>query len=377
MKFLLEFNEFTDDSFEMDFDLIDDIKDVLTDYLSDIVEESLPEIKEGFIKTYINESRFYAFKYSPNDEDTPGINCIFVSKQTYNLPLERLSFLVSRIDENLTCIKGYNVDIIITHKKLIQKIEAYYRFVDALENAVGEIESDEGKWSKWASALSIEIGDVKSKEVSIELWKFGHFPNSIEVKPSYPRLEINFYMPHIENNHEDIIWDVYFTIIQPTPEKQRGRYSYSSKPLDIKSEEYKKELKEFEDFEKKLEKSTNEVFMYHITDSVETITDEILDWLEVEVLPFFENDKTRKYDNLLKTLSNLDESGIQIELTSEPEIGHPFEVVVKWRNKESVMNLLYMERINKVRILDEFDKQLEECDLEELGENLFLIMSEM
>ena len=117
--------------------------------------------------------------------------------------------------------------------------------------------------------------------------------------------------------------------------------------------------------------------MYHITDSVETIMDEILAWLEVEVFPFFENDTTRKYDNLLKTLSNLDESGIQIELTSEPEIGHPFEVVVKWRNKESVLNLLYMYQTNKVRILDEFDKRLEECDLDELGENLFLIMSEM
>ena len=374
MKFLLEYSQYNDDinSFHLSEELIDEIKEVLTDYLSDIVEEELPEIKEGFIKPYINEGRIYAFKYAPDDEDTTGINCIFVSKQKYNLPLERLSFLVSNIDENLTCIKGYNVDIIITHKKLIQKIEAYYRFVDALENAVGIIESDEGKWSKWAGALSIQMDNVKSKEVSIQLWKFGHLPNSIEVKPSYPRLNINFYMPTIEYNDDDIIWDVYFTIIQqPTPEKQRGRFS------DTKSEEYKKDLKEFEDFAKKLEKSTNEVFMYHITNSVETITDEILTWLEGEVFPFFENDETKKYDNLLKTLNNLDESGIQIELTSEPEIGRFFEVVVKWRNKESIMNLIYIYQTNKVRILDEFDKQLEECDLEELGENLFLIMSEM
>ena len=374
MKFLLEYSQYNDDinSFHLSEELIDEIKEVLTDYLSDVVEEELPEIKEGFIKHYINEGRIYAFKYAPDDEDTTGINCIFVSKQKYNLPLERLSFLVSNIDENLTCIKGYNVDIIITHKKLIQKIEAYYRFVDALENAVGIIESDEGKWSKWAGALSIQMDNVKSKEVSIQLWKFGHLPNSIEVKPSYPRLNINFYMPTIEYNDDDIIWDVYFTIIQqPTPEKQRGRFS------DTKSEEYKKDLKEFEDFAKKLEKSTNEVFMYHITNSVETITDEILTWLEGEVFPFFENDETKKYDNLLKTLNNLDESGIQIELTSEPEIGRFFEVVVKWRNKESIMNLIYIYQTNKVRILDEFDKQLEECDLEELGENLFLIMSEM
>ena len=374
MKFLLEYSQYNDDinSFHLSEELIDEIKEVLTDYLSDVVEEELPEIKEGFIKPYINEGRIYAFKYAPDDEDTTGINCIFVSKQKYNLPLERLSFLVSNIDENLTCIKGYNVDIIITHKKLIQKIEAYYRFVDALENAVGIIESDEGKWSKWAGALSIQMDNVKSKEVSIQLWKFGHLPNSIEVKPSYPRLNINFYMPTIEYNDDDIIWDVYFTIIQqPTPEKQRGRFS------DTKSEEYKKDLKEFEDFAKKLEKSTNEVFMYHITNSVETITDEILTWLEGEVFPFFENDETKKYDNLLKTLNNLDESGIQIELTSEPEIGRFFEVVVKWRNKESIMNLIYIYQTNKVRILDEFDKQLEECDLEELGENLFLIMSEM
>jgi len=376
MRFLLEFDQFENDSFEMDFDLIDEIKETLTDYLSDVVEESLPEIKEGFIKPYINEGRIYTFKYAPDDEDTPGINCIFVSKQKYNLPLERLSFLVSKIDENLTCIKGYNADIIITHKKLIQKIEAYYRFVDALESAVGKIESDEGKWSKWAGALSIQIDDVKSKEVSIQLWKFGHLPNSIEVRPSYPRLNINFYMPTIEYNDEDIIWDVYFSII-PFPEKGVYKKRFSPKLPDTKSEEYKKELKEFEDFTKKLEKSTNEVFMYHITDSVDTIMDEILAWLEGEVFPFFENDKTRKYDNLLKTLNSLDESGIKIEFTSEPEIGSPFEVVVKWRNKESIMNLIYIYQINKVIILDEFDKRLEECDLEELGESLFLIMSEM
>ena len=91
----------------------------------------------------------------------------------------------------------------------------------------------------------------------------------------------------------------------------------------------------------------------------------------------FLSENQKKYYNLLKTLNNLDESGIQIELTSEPEIGRFFEVVVKWRNKESIMNLIYIYQTNKVRILDEFDKQLEECDLEELGENLFLIMSEM
>jgi len=377
MKFLLEYSQFNDDinSFHLSEELIDEIKEVLTDYLSDVVEESLPEIKEGFIKPYINEGRFYAFKYTQDDEDTPGINCIFVSKQRYNLPLERLSFLVSNIDENLTCIKGYNADIIITHKKLIQKIESYYRFVDALENVAGEIESGEGKWSKWSGAVFIEMPDVKSREVSIQLWRIESIPNSVKLKPSFPRLHINFYMPTIEIN-DDIIWDVYFSIIEPDDYKlQKSRFS--PELPDVRLEEYKKDLKEFENFVKKLEKSTNEVFMYHITDSVETIMNEILSWLEEEVFPFFENDRTRKYDNLLKNLNNLDESGIHIELTSEPEIGTPFEVIVKWKNKESIMNLLYIYQTNKVRILDEFDKQLEECDLEELGENLFLIMSEM
>ena len=134
-------------------------------------------------------------------------------------------------------------------------------------------------------------------------------------------------MPTIEYNDDDIIWDVYFTIIQqPTPEKQRGRFS------DTKSEEYKKDLKEFEDFAKKLEKSTNEVFMYHITNSVETITDEILTWLEGEVFPFFENDETKKYDNLLKTLNNLDESGIQ----SEPQINKVPQSIIDYINLKGI-----------------------------------------
>lgn len=72
MKFLLEFNQFMDDSFEMDFDLVEELKEVLTQYLEDIVEEKLPEIKEGFIKPYLSEKRFYAFKYAPDDEDARG-----------------------------------------------------------------------------------------------------------------------------------------------------------------------------------------------------------------------------------------------------------------------------------------------------------------
>ena len=48
-----------DDSFEMDFDLIEDLKEALTDYLEDIVEEKLPEIKEGFIKPFLCEKRFH------------------------------------------------------------------------------------------------------------------------------------------------------------------------------------------------------------------------------------------------------------------------------------------------------------------------------
>jgi len=59
MKFLLEFNEFSEyDSFELSQE-IKDLKEVLTDYLEDIVEEKLPEIKEGFIKPFLCEKRFH------------------------------------------------------------------------------------------------------------------------------------------------------------------------------------------------------------------------------------------------------------------------------------------------------------------------------
>jgi hypothetical protein len=41
------------------------------------------------------------------------------------------------------------------------------------------------------------------------------------------------------------------------------------------------------------------------------------------------------------------------------------------------MNLIYIYQTNSVLILDEFDKKIEECKLEELGETLFLIMIEI
>ena len=49
MKFLLEYNQFNNDddgSFHLSKELRDDIKEGLTDYLEDVVEERIPKIKE-------------------------------------------------------------------------------------------------------------------------------------------------------------------------------------------------------------------------------------------------------------------------------------------------------------------------------------------
>jgi len=184
----------------------------------------------------------------------------------------------------------------ITHKKLIQKIEAYFRFADALNMAVEESEYGEGKWSKWSNAVAIELQEVKSKEVAIQLWKIQDV--------SYPRLNINFYMPLIEDNSDDIIWDVYFTTIGSPDNNRFSRYRHTTPKIDIKSEEYKKQIEDYKTLIKKIEKSTNEVFIYNINDSEETINDEILSWLEKEIFPFFENDRTKKYDDLIQTLNN-------------------------------------------------------------------------
>lgn len=79
----------------------------------------------------------------------------------------------------------------------------------------------------------------------------------------------------------------------------------------------------------------------------------------------------------IQTLNNLDESGLEIEIIGQPGIGREFEVIVKWRDRELIMNLIYIYQTNSVLILDEFDKKIEECKLEELGETLFLIMIEI
>ena len=69
MKFLLEFNQFNDDSFFLSNDLVDEIKETLTDYLEYVVEERLPEINEGKISWHLGNGRIYAFDRDKNEEE--------------------------------------------------------------------------------------------------------------------------------------------------------------------------------------------------------------------------------------------------------------------------------------------------------------------
>jgi hypothetical protein len=88
MKFLLEYNQFNNDddgSFHLSKELRDDIKEVLTDYLEDVVEERIPKIKVGKISTNFQVNRLYAHETQDiNDIDT----AIFIDLQDYLIPLE-------------------------------------------------------------------------------------------------------------------------------------------------------------------------------------------------------------------------------------------------------------------------------------------------
>ena len=144
MKFLLEYNQFTNDndSFHLSKELVEELKEVLTDYLEYTVEEKLPEIKEGRIYPDFSINRLYVIQ-SQN-----GIyigrkkmmnNAIFVDKQDYPIPIEQLSQMIKKIDQNLVCFSAHNASILICKKRVLDMFNSYQKLPNALENIVAEI----------------------------------------------------------------------------------------------------------------------------------------------------------------------------------------------------------------------------------------------
>ena len=375
MKFLLEFNEFSeDDSFELSQEIKNDIKEVLIDYLESNVEEKLPEIKEGRVypnfalnRLYTHQSQNGIYRGSKKLMN----NAIFVDKQNYPIQLEHLSQMIKKIDQNLVCFSAHDASILICKKRILDMFNSYQKLPNALENIVAEIVDGYGRWQKWKTAFIIDFEPVKMpwrfhlcyrSECSFTIQK--DYPGALG-NAYHPKLEIKFYIPDISDWEffDDITFDLYFEIQKP----KRSTGGTSTKNLQYNSDPVLEEIKS------RLEDS-NDVFMYQINSSQDYIENELSDWIESEILIHFENDFSKKFDRLKQILKNINE--IELDYDEDFDVGSTFEVLAKYKSFEMILNFQYDFETDKIKIFDEFDKLLDECPLEDLQESLFLIMTE-
>jgi len=364
MKFLLEYNQFNDDdgSFHLNKELIDDIKEVLTDHLEDVVEERIPKIKEGRISENFALNRLYAHESRDNiyiGSKKMMNNVVFIDRQDYLIPLEHLSQLIKNIDESLICISVHNASVLICKKRIIDMFEGYKKLSNTLENVIAEIVDGYGRWQKWKTAFIIDFEEVKKNETSFIIQK--DYPGALG-GAYYPKLEVKFFIPDISDwqYFDKITFDFYFEIVNP--KRHDGKIKYISDP-------------ELEDIKSKLE-SSNDVFIYEVNDSQKQIESELSNWIESEILVHFENDFSKKFERFKSILKDIKEIELDYDEDFDFDVESTFEVVAKYKGLELILNFLYNFKTDKIKIFDEFDKLLDECLLEDLQESLFLIMTE-
>jgi len=313
-------------------------------------------------KEYLKLKRLYAHESRDNiyiGDKKMMNNAVFIEKQDYLIPLEHLSQLIKNIDESLICISVHNASVLICKKRIIDMFEGYKKLSIALENVIAEIVDGYGRWQKWKTAFIIDFEEVKKNETSFTIQK--DYPGALG-SAYYPKLEVKFFIPDISDwqYFDDITFDFYFEIVKP--KRHNGKGQYNSDP-------------ELEDIKSKLE-SSNEVFIYEVNDSQKQIKSELSNWIESEILINFENDFSRKFDRFKSILKDIKEIELDYDEDFDFDVESTFEVVVKYKSLELILNFLYNFKTDKIKIFDEFDKLLDECLLEDLQESLFLIMTE-
>ena len=364
MKFLLEFNQFGGDenSISLSDEIIEEIKDNLTDFLLSEVEDVLPKIKTGVLFFDLQSfDEIYCEECGENDD--VYLNAVFIEKgfSFTDEQLELLKLLLSRISPNLIYTKGYKESLIITTKKLYDRIKSICKFPQALEEAC-QIDED-FRINKWIGFLSIEFEGTNKSNNPSSIHSYGRKstflsiqPYNDEGKPFSSVIEINF-TPVVDNDGDDILFDVYYKI-----EKK--------KVYDIS------EAKKLKEILKEIKKN-NDVFMYEPNSSVDSITDEIISWLAEKILPHFKNEKVKKYDDFLNILNNISQSGMEIEFDkNQLLLDLPLEIKVSYKDEYKIFQIEYNSNEDKIELSDEYDVLLEKVSPEEFEEVLFLYMIE-
>ena len=117
------------------------------------------------------------------------VSIIYVKKQDYLIPLEKLSEILKKIDEDLVCFSAYNAPVVICNKRLYNILQDYLKLPDALENAISEITDGYGKWQRWKHSIILEKEVVEKRMCVVNLKKMEH---------DSPTLQIKFFIPGLD-----------------------------------------------------------------------------------------------------------------------------------------------------------------------------------
>ena len=330
MKFLLEFNQFeeeNEESFELSSETIKYIKEDLHDFLSSEIEDVIPKIQTGIIFFDMDKIRIYCQNVEEDDEDV-NINSVFIESGHHftKEQLDILKTLISRISNKLICTSGHKGSLIITTKKLYDRVESIFRFPQSLEDSCARTD-------KWNNAVLLEFNGTNKCDTFLYITPYNNegedFKSSIEL----------IFSPVIDHEGDGILFDVLYEV-----KHNRSFLNYN-----------KGEVLNLKQIVKKIQNSEDtEVFMYDANSSADDIRNELSSWLEQKILPFFKNERLQKYEEFMEILKNLSKSGITVEIDNF-QFDRRCVTNVKYKGTEKTFKISYFYKHNKVGIWSDED----------------------
>lgn len=340
MKYLLEFNEYGGDDFlELSDETIEEVKELLFDVLQHDIEDKIPTINTG----YFYFSNFVGLIGTYVDKKDYDINCVYVYLPGDVVDITRINKSLSLIDENLTCLfSGSN--LVVTNKIIIQRINTFKNFSNNLEIFLEDVYGLDD-WEKWE-------GDIGFSDLS-----FSKQSLDFSIGLNYNYIKVSFYLPEFSINKPLKELEVSFSVVEYLQHKTTNPSPVFS-VLDERSV-----LKEVVE---RARKSTNGSF---------SIDSDIYEWLDTHILSHIKTKNSIAWERLEQKMIDLSNySGLELEYDKVSL--SDFEILIRYKGVEKILILSYEVDKDELTIFDEFDKELEKCNLDSLEESLFLIITE-
>ena len=344
MKYLLEFNEYDGDDFlELSEETIEEVKELLFDVLQHDIEDKIPTINTGY----------FSF-----DNPAGGLRGTYVEKKAYDdinsvyvylrgirdvIDITRINKSLNLIDENLICLFVGN-NLVVTNKIIIQRINTFINFSNSLEIFLNDVYGLDD-WEKWED--DIGFSDLSFSTQSLYF----------SIVLNYNYIKVSFYLPEFSINKPLKELEVSFSVEEYLQHKTTNP-SPAFSVLDERSV-----LKEVVE---RARKSTNGSF---------SIDSDIYEWLDTHILSHIKTKNSiacERLEQKMIDLSNYSELELEYDKVSITN----FEILLRYKGAEKILILSYEVDKDELTISDEFDKELERCNLDSLEESLFLIITE-